>query len=338
MDGPVPLSRRWHETARMAGRRLFERLSRSAQHRAMMAVLDEIVARQEQEKAWRKIFRRQLSAVIRQQFLAGTDIPTPYWLRAQRARLRSQNEEDGITLALLRAAGVVNRRFVEIGSGKTGGNSAVLAFDCGWAGLMVEMGTSKVESLRRALAFNPSVKVVKARVTPENFNRMLTDHGFAGEVDFMSIDVDGIDYWLLDALKVCSPRLLVMEYNIFFGPDRALTLPPTDIPPPRPRGYFGASFRALEKKAPEKGYRLVMCEAAGVNAFFVRDGAAPQIEGLSPADALSMVDEFDPTDQTGMPLDIFALIGKLRLPIVEVQGGFHSVQRFVVVWQPRVDP
>ena len=39
-------------------------------------------------------------------------------------RLTSQNEEDGITLALFDEIGVTSRRFVEIGSGLSGGNSA----------------------------------------------------------------------------------------------------------------------------------------------------------------------------------------------------------------------
>lgn len=317
--GRAQLSRTWHETARDAARWLWRRLSPwAAQHREMMAMLHEIAVRQKQDRTWQKIFRDQVSALVRHQFLAGTDIRDPYWLRAQRVRLRSQNEEDGITLALLRAAGVVNRRFVEIGCGKTGGNSAFLAFDCGWTGLMVDATTSKVASLRRALAFNPGVKVIKALVTPENLNHLLAKHGCAGEIDFMSIDIDSIDYWLLDALKVCSPRLLVMEYNVLFGPDRAVTLPAEGIPSPRPKGYFGASLPALEKKARERGYRLVMCEGAGVNAFFVRDGVAPHITGLTPAEALSMVERSDPTDGVDGPVDIFALIEELRLPIVEV--------------------
>jgi hypothetical protein len=182
---------------------------------------------------------------------------------------------------------------------------------------MVDDKSKKVASLRRALAFNPAVKVIKALVTPDNFNHLLKKHGCAGEVDFMSIDVDSTDYWLLEALEVCSPRVLVMEYNALFGPDRALTVPPTGLPSPCPKGYFGASLVALEKKAREKGYRLVMCEGAGVNAFFVRDDVAPQIKGLSPAEALSMV-ERSKIEKVESAIDIFAVMKELRLPIVEV--------------------
>ena len=95
-----------------------------------------------------------------------------------------------------------------------------------------------------------------------------------GEVDLMSIDIDSCDYWLLEALEACSPRVLIMEYNALFGPKRAVTLPNAPLPYQRPKGYFGASLAALEKMAAKKGYRLVLCEEKGVNAFFLRNNVA----------------------------------------------------------------
>ena len=41
----------------------------------------------------------------------------PASLLSRRFKLMSQNEEDGVTLALLKLAGTPNRTFVEIGSG-----------------------------------------------------------------------------------------------------------------------------------------------------------------------------------------------------------------------------
>ena len=53
-----------------------------------------------QEK-WQKIFANQLSSVVRRLCLPLEQIPPPNDLTARRFRLRSQNEEDGILLALL---------------------------------------------------------------------------------------------------------------------------------------------------------------------------------------------------------------------------------------------
>ena len=312
-------TRTWQETLYLAAHRLFERVSRSAQQREIMALLKKIDAQQHDQAKWRAIFRRQLNAVIRRQLLADSDILAPNSLNAHRFRLRSQNEEDGITLTLLRTAGVANRRFVEIGCGTTGGNSAILAFEFGWSGLMVDAEGRKVAALQQALAFNPGVTVVRSMVTPENLNDLLAQYGYSGELDFMSVDVDSVDYWLLDALHVCSPRVLVMEYNALFGPHRAVTLPMAGLPAARPKGYFGASLAALEKKARQKGYRLVLCEDAGVNAFFLRDDVAPHVSGVTPAVAYrSWRERLDLIDSVEKPIDIFALIDKDGLPLVEV--------------------
>jgi len=323
---PVPAgqgqARTWKESVYAGLRLLVQRFSRSAQQREVIALLNQIFARQQEiitqqqhERKWRSNLRDQVNAVLRRQIMSGTELAQPYWLSAQRFRLRSQNEEDGVTLALLTAAGVTTRRFVEIGSGSSGGNSAVLAFELGWTGLMVEASKRKTDKLRQAIAFNPGVTVVQAFVTPAKFNGLLRAHGCKGEVDFMSIDIDSTDYWLLDTLHVCSPRVLVMEYNALFGSDRALTLPAEGLPARRPKGYFGASLAALEKKAREKGYRLVHCDHYGVNAFFLRNDVAPQIVGQTPAAAFRPMLGADDEERV---LDVFALIEEQRLPLVEV--------------------
>ena len=294
------------------------RASRSAHEKELTMLREQLRAQGKDEAKWRSIFRGQLDALVRRDAVHGTDIAQPYALDAQRFRLRSQNEEDGITLALLKSAGITNRRFVEIGSGSSGGNSAILAFEFGWTGLMVEASKGKAETLRRAIAFNQDVTVVQKRVTPDTFNGLLERYGCAGEVDFMSIDIDSVDYWLLDVLRVCSPRVLVIEYNALFGRERALTLPATGLPAKAPKGYFGASLTALARKAGEKGYRLVYCDERGVNAFFLREGVAPAIAGLPPAVAFRpMRDRLD-IDGSQKEIDIFAVIEAQGLPIVEV--------------------
>ena len=283
----------------------------------MAVLLRQVVAEQHRDAAWRWVFRRQLSAVVRRQALAGTDLPPPYGLAAYGFRLRSQNDEDGITLTLLKAAGVTNRRFVEIGSGSSGGNSAILAFDCGWSGLMIEASKGKAAKLRSELAFNQGVTVLAKRVTPGKVNQLLKHAGYTGDVDFMSIDVDSVDYWIFDALKVCSPRVLVMEYNAFFGPEQAVTLPMEGLPDQFPRGYFGASLAAIEKKARQKGYRLVHCEDTGVNAFFLRNDVAPEIPPLPPSVAYRPFARRTP-DAEGGESDIFQVIERQGLPLVRV--------------------
>ena len=306
----------------LSARKVYERFIRSdTQYKLdrLTALVEDIAARQKQDDKWRGIFRRQMEALLRHAYLSDSDIPAPYGLAARRFRLRSQNEEDGITLTLLKCAGVTTRRFVEIGSGGKGGNSAVLAFDMGWSGLMVDASGTAVTMLRNLLGANPNVTFVQSFVTAAKFNNLLRKHGMTGEIDLMSIDIDSTDYWLLDALEVCSPRVLIMEYNALFGPTRAVTLPNAPPPPHRPKGYSGASLAALEKLARRKGYRLVFCEEMGVNAFFLRNDLAPAIPGLTPEQAYRRwLDRRDPSESHLQEIDIYALIEQGGLPLVDV--------------------
>lgn len=157
--------------------------------------IDHISEQLTQDLKWRKIFKHQLTALVRRVCIPLDRVPPPFNLTVQRFRLRSRNEEDSILLALLDRAGWGGRRFVEIGSGASGGNAAVLALECGWTGLMIDLSAEGIESGRRRFARNPGVTLVAARVTPENVNVLLAEHGYEGDVDVLSIDIDSYDYW-----------------------------------------------------------------------------------------------------------------------------------------------
>jgi hypothetical protein len=278
---------------------------------------------QKQDAKWRTIFRLQLAALLRMRYFdARGGLATSASIRARRFRLRSQNEEDGIVLALLEAAGVSGRRFVEIGSGGSGGNSAVLAEDLGWAGLMVEAGERSAAAAANTFRHNPGVSVVNKAASSDNINSLIRQGGFGGEVDLLSIDVDSIDYWLFDALeipRVVSPRLIVCEYNALFGPTRAVTLPNAARPRTAPKSYVGASLAALTQVAERKGYRLVLCEDYGINAFFLRNDLAPEIPGCTAEQAFRPLrrrrgGEEDPPET----FDAIAAADAAGLPLVDV--------------------
>ncbi len=280
--------------------------------------IGKVLANQKADERSRQTFRLQLASLIRAQYLP-TDIPAALALSAKRFRLRSQHEEDGIILALLDAAGVRTRKFVEIGSGGSGGSAAVLAHDMGWTGLMVDASARAVSMASHELRTNPGVVVVQAMVTPDNINELVRQHGCAGEIDLLSIDVDSVEYWLLRALDACTARVLVLEYNAYFGPTRAVTTPVEGPPAIRPVEYFGASLAALEQVAREKGYRLVFCEQQGVNAFFVRHDLAPGLPGLTPEQAFR---PFRHRARHGEEMtteaEAFAHIAEAGLPLIDV--------------------
>ena len=307
----------WQEAAREASRREHHEASQAGEklQKRWLATLASLQEGLKAEKKWRLNFSRQVNAVVRTLHLSRMPLAPPHDLVARRFRLWSQNEEDGIILGLLEHAGVGTSRFVEIGSGQSGGNAALLAYECGWSGLMIDIVPQAIENLRARFRHNPGVVGVAAAVSPENVNTILSDHGFAGDVDLLSIDIDSYDYWILEALTVTTPRLLVVEYNAAFGPDRAVTIPRQQPLHGAPKAYRGASLSALERLAARKGYRLVACDPSGTNAFFLRRDVAVEVPGVSARQA------FRPAPDRGNPEssqpEAWDTIGDL--PLVEVE-------------------
>jgi hypothetical protein len=197
-------------------------------------------------------------------------------LNAHEFRVFSQNGEDGVIQFLVSRVAIASKRFVEFGVGDySEANTRFLALHDRWSGLVIEGNPRDVTRLRRDPAFwRYDITVVSAFITKDNINALLADNGMAGAIGLLSIDVDGNDYWIFDAISVVQPAIVIIEYNHRFGPDRAVTVP-YDPDFRRERAhyshiYYGASLRALCLFAERKGYAFVGCESFGVNAFFVR--------------------------------------------------------------------
>ncbi len=124
-------------------------------------------------------------------------------------------------------------------------------------------------------------KLVHAWITTANVNSLIEEHGFAGDIDLLSLDMDGIDYWVWQAIDSINPRVVVLEYNNLLGPDVSLTVPcKPDFRSAAEDGhvnYYGASLPAFVKLGKQKGYRLVGCERYGFNAFFVKAGIGEDV-------------------------------------------------------------
>jgi hypothetical protein len=255
---------------------------------------------------------KMLPAIVRRLYLDDVDLPPPYDLLSERFHYQSQNEEDGLLLALFKRIGTTDRRSVEIGCGLNGGNSGFLVRECGWTGLMIDADRHKIDIVKVRFAGHGAI-VVKHRVTRDDVNVLLATHGFTGEVDFLSIDIDGIDYWVWEAIDACSPRVVALEYNWLFGPERAVTIPYDgnfEVGASVTRSYRGASLAALVCLGRRKGYRLVASER--VNAFFVRNDVSPGIAEIDVARAYRAPKNISRSN------DVFAKIEQAGLPLVTV--------------------
>ena len=209
-------------------------------------------------------------------------------------RIFSQFEEDGITLALLASLGDGPRLFVDIGAGDGvfASNCANLAINLGFHGLFIEANAPLVERGRAFYAEHPDTSLyppafASATVTPATVNDVVASAGFTGEIAFLSIDIDGNDYWVWEALTVVEPRVVLIETHPELG-HRSLVAPYAKDPshvPGMPAHFLGASPAAMTALAARRGYRLVAANRFGFNLFYVRESlATPTMPAILPDD------------------------------------------------------
>ena len=189
-------------------------------------------------------------------------------------RVFSQNGEDGVVEAILRRVGYGAPSFVEFGvEAGAEGNCVFLADVLGWPGLFMESDPGAFAALAAKYAARPEVRTVQASVRPDNVEALIRSAGLPDELTVLSIDVDGIDYWIWRALEL-RPRVVVVEYNAHLPPDALLVQPLEPEVAWDGTDYFGASLGALRHLADARGFRFVHTDLAGVNAFFVREDLA----------------------------------------------------------------
>jgi hypothetical protein len=188
-------------------------------------------------------------------------------------KVYSQNDEDGIIQEIFRRIGMTSRTFVEFGVDTGLECNTVKLLVEGWRGLWIEADPLRASSVRQHFApFIEAQKVtlLESMVTAENINQLLTEGGMSREIDLLSIDIDFNDYWVWKAVTAVQPRVVVIEYNASLRPPMALTVPYDPQGQWDGSNYYGASLEALVGLGRAKGYRIVGCSIAGVNAFFVR--------------------------------------------------------------------
>ncbi len=196
----------------------------------------------------------------------------------------SQFEEDGKLLFIFSVLGMDNKTFVEIGSDDgVNSNCANLAFNFGWHGIFIDGNEKGIERGRKFYSqyptpFNYPPKFVCAKVKRENINELISGEGLRGEIGLLSIDIDGNDYWVWDALGVVSPKVVIIETHIEFGYNNIVVpYDPNYFYPGKHPEYHGASPVAMVNLAKRKGYRLVGANELGFNFIFIKNGLADDL-------------------------------------------------------------
>jgi hypothetical protein len=206
-------------------------------------------------------------------------------------RVFSQWGEDGLIQHLIDRVPVPNKVFVEFGvENYVESNTRYLVINGRWSGLVMDGSAANIDFIQRdPISWACDVKSVSAFIARENINELLESNGIRGDIGLLSIDIDGNDYWVWEAIRCISPRIVICEYNSLFGPVARVTVPydPAFIRDKahHSKVYYGASIAALEALGRSKGYTLVGGNSAGNNAFFVRDDLMTAVKPASAAEA-----------------------------------------------------
>ena len=188
----------------------------------------------------------------------------------------SQNGEDGFIDYLLFSLDIKKPKFVEIGIGTYKECNTRFLFErTAPEGLVVDLIEDLEKKIKKNVRFwKGDLTVINQPISPDNINTILEKNNFHKETDLFSLDIDGIDYWILEKLPENVSKICVIEYNSIFGHELEITVP-NEINFTR-KGYhfshlcYGVSLKALIKKMNNKGFIFVGSNELNNNAFFVQ--------------------------------------------------------------------
>ena len=198
-------------------------------------------------------------------------------LLAHARNVFSQNGEDGIIAAILSVIGWTDRVCCEFGAwdGVHLANTRSLLLN-GWRGVLIESDPSRFASLQETYRADPRVVCVQALVDDgqNSVGSILRSASVREELDFLSIDIDGEDFYAFSGLDV-RPRLICVEVNAGHSPAEGALVPRNTA-----AHNIGQPLQCFVEAGQHIGYRLV-CYSG--NAFFLRNdvGCVAEIPTLS---------------------------------------------------------
>jgi len=209
----------------------------------------------------------------------------------------SQTGEDGIIDYLLYSLNIKVPKFVEIGVGdyRESNTRYIFQKNCS-RGLIVDKNKNLEKKVSKIVKlWKGDLTIIETAVTSENILHILNSNDFDNNLDVFSLDVDGIDYWILEVLPEKLSKIVILEYNPVFGTNLEVTIPNLNNFDRKKYHYsslcYGASLKALIKLMNQRKYVFVGSNIACFNAFFVLES---EVEKLN----LNLPDKNDLTKYT----------------------------------------
>lgn len=202
----------------------------------------------------------------------------------------SQWGEDGILEEIFNRIKIKNKFFVEFGAGDGFkiSNTAHLRINQGWSGLLME-GNADLIPLG-----SEDINLHQEMVFAYNVNQLFEKYNVPSTFGLLSIDVDGDDAYIFDALdtKIFSPDVIIAEYNPGLPNHRGIKIKEQKENLSNgnfhQRGYVGANLCELYNIAKLKGYEFVT--TISVNVIFIKKElfSLLNIDNLSKSELMSI--------------------------------------------------
>lgn len=246
-------------------------------------------------------------------------------------KIFSQWGEDGILQFLTQSLDIRNRTFIEFGvEDFRESNCRFLLLKDNWRGFVVDGSPENVRSIRESWYFwQYDLQAEASFIDRDNVDAILTRSGFERDVGILSVDIDGVDYHVLERLDRWNASIVIVEYNPVFGHERPITTP-YDPAFWRTRAhhsnlYYGANLPAFDHLLTRRGYSFVGVNQQRSNAFYVRsDLLNDRVRAASPADFAQDSTFRESRDESGV-LTHLDMAGRRKLlaalPVVDVATG-----------------
>lgn len=212
-------------------------------------------------------------------------------LQQSEFQIFSQWGEDGIIQYITQNIEIDSKTFVEFGVETfREANCRFLMQKDFWRGLVIDGSAKNIDKIRSdEIYWKHDLKAVEAFISKDNIASIIADANF-DKIGILSVDIDGVDYFVLEALGGLSPSIIIVEYNGIFGSEATVSVPYDESfwrnSAHHSNLYYGASIAAFDHLLSGRGYKLVGGNSAGNNAFFVReDLLTDKIRAVPIADA-----------------------------------------------------
>lgn len=186
----------------------------------------------------------------------------------------SQNGEDGIIDFLLDGLSIRSAKYIEIGTEDySEANTRFLYESSNASGLIIDDSLDLKILSNEINLWKGRIIAVKEKVKPENIISILKKNNFLNNIDLFSLDIDGVDYWIIKELPKKISKIFVAEFNPVFGPDLEITTPNIENFDRTKYHYsnlcWGMSLKALVNLMEHKGFIFLGVNQLKNNAFFV---------------------------------------------------------------------